>query len=232
MTTKIVQFILVIVAFSSCTTLYKTGQTPDDVYFSPARPYEEYKETTREEVVIYHPEDRIIRMGVNDPRWRNFDQEYRYNAYNYGTSYGNYYTPYFSPIYSPVFISPSLPKNTTPRKDNLGGYSTIRNYSSSNTKMGTVKPVKSYNNSNSGTVVGNIIRQIFTPDNTTNASDYNSNNNSNNNSSYNNNRTYSPAPSYTPSSSSSSSNSSSSSGSSSSGGGGGTISRPARGGGN
>ncbi len=230
MTTKIIQFILVIVAFSSCTTLYKTGQTPDDVYFSPARPYEEYKETTREEVVIYHPEDRIIRMGINDPRWRNFDQEYRYNAYNYASSYGNYYTPYFSPIYSPVFISPSLPKNTSPRKDNLGGYSTIRNYSSSNTKMGTIKPVKSYNNSNSGTIVGNIIRQIFSPspDNTNNASNYNSSNSSNNNSSYNNNRTYSPAPSYTPSSS----NSSSSSGSSSSGGGGGAISRPARGGGN
>ena len=29
-------------ALSSCTTAYKTGQTPDDVYFSPTRPQDEY----------------------------------------------------------------------------------------------------------------------------------------------------------------------------------------------
>ena len=226
MNTKILYFALIIVAFNSCTTLYKTGQTPDDVYYSPARPYvEEYVETTRQEVVIYHPEDRIIRMGIYDPRWRNFDQDYRYNYY--GAKYGNYYTPYFSPIYSQIFVSPSLPLNTSPRKENLGGYSPIINYSSSNSKMGNAKSVKSYNNSNNGSAVGNIIRQIFTPDNSNNGgSNYNSNNNSNNNSSYNNNRTYSPTSTSTSTNSSSSSSSGSSSSSS------GTISRPARGGGN
>ena len=226
MNTKILYFALIIVAFNSCTTLYKTGQTPDDVYYSPARPYvEEYVETTRQEVVIYHPEDRIIRMGIYDPRWRNFDQDYRYNYY--GAKYGNDYTPYFSPIYSQIFVSPSLPLNTSPRKENLGGYSPIINYSSSNSKMGNAKSVKSYNNSNNGSAVGNIIRQIFTPDNSNNGgSNYNSNNNSNNNSSYNNNRTYSPTSTSTSTNSSSSSSSGSSSSSS------GTISRPARGGGN
>ena len=227
MITKILHFVLVFVAFSSCTTLYKTGQTPDDVYYSPARPYvEEYVQTARQETVIYHPEERIIRMGINDPRWRNFDQDYRYN--HYGSIYGNYYTPYFSPYYSQVFAPQYLPINTSPRKENLGGYSPIINYSSSNSKMGNAKPVKSYNNSNNGSAVGNIIRQIFTPDNTNNGSNYNSTNNSNNNSSYNNNRTYTPP---STSSSTNSSSSSSSSGSSSSGGGG-AISRPARGGGN
>jgi hypothetical protein len=28
--------------FVSCTTAYNTGQTPDDVYFSPERPQAEY----------------------------------------------------------------------------------------------------------------------------------------------------------------------------------------------
>jgi hypothetical protein len=28
--------------FISCTTAYKSGQTPDDVYFSPERPVDEY----------------------------------------------------------------------------------------------------------------------------------------------------------------------------------------------
>ena len=70
MATKIPKFILFIIAFSSCTTLYKTGQTPDDVYFSPTRPYvETYVENRREEEVIFQPEYRVIRMGINDPRW-------------------------------------------------------------------------------------------------------------------------------------------------------------------
>ena len=33
---------LTVAVFSSCTTAYKTGQTPDDVYFSPVRQQDEY----------------------------------------------------------------------------------------------------------------------------------------------------------------------------------------------
>ena len=222
MATKIPKFLLFIIAFSSCTTLYKTGQTPDDVYFSPNRPYvETYVEYRREEEVIYQPEYRVIRMGINDPRWRNFDQDYRYNTYNYFSKYDNYYSPYYnsyySPIYSPIYYSPVLPKNTSPRKENLGGYSPITNYPSTNNKMGqSTKPLK-YNNNNSGSAVGNILRQIISPESTNN-SIYN-NNNSNNNT-----RTYTPQS--TPSSNSSSSSSGNSSSS------GGAVSRPARGGGN
>ena len=222
MATKISKFLLFIIAFSSCTTLYKTGQTPDDVYFSPTRPYvETYVENRREEEVIYQPEYRVIRMGINDPRWRNFDQDYRYNTFNYRSKYDNYYSPYYnsyySPLYSPIYYSPVLPKNTSPRMENLGGYSPVTNYSSTNNKMGqSTKPLK-YNNNNSGSAVGNILRQIISPESTNN-SIYN-NNNSNNNT-----RTYTPQS--TPSSNSSSSSSGTSSSS------GGAVSRPARGGGN
>jgi hypothetical protein len=235
MATKISKFLLFIIAFSSCTTLYKTGQTPDDVYFSPTRPYvETYVENRREEEAIYQPEYRVIRMGINDPRWRNFDQDYRYNTFNYRSKYDNYYSPYYnsyySPLYSPIYYSPVLPKNTSPRMENLGGYSPVTNYSSTNNKMGQSTKLQKYNNNNSGTAVGNILRQIISPDNS-NRSNYinnsNSNNNSNNNN-YNNTRTYTP-PTNTSSNSSSSSGSSSSGSSSSSGG---AISRPARSGGN
>jgi len=243
MATKIPKLLLLIIVFNSCTTLYKTGQTPDDVYFSPTRPYvETYVETTREELV-YQPEYRVIRMGINDPRWRNFDQgyrynsfdeEYRYNTYNYGSKYNNYYSPYYnsyySPLYSPIYYSPVLPKNTSPRMENLGGYSPVTNYSSTNNKMGQSTKPQKYNNNNSGTAVGNILRQIIAPDNS-NSRNYINNNNSNNNSNYinnNNTRTYTP-PTNTSSNSSSSSGNSSSGSSSSSGG---AISRPARSGGN
>ena len=33
--------------FGSCTTAYKSGQTPDDVYYSPTRPQDEYVRTER-----------------------------------------------------------------------------------------------------------------------------------------------------------------------------------------
>ena len=43
MNSKILLLALFVAALSSCTTAYKTGQTPDDVYYSPARPQgEEY----------------------------------------------------------------------------------------------------------------------------------------------------------------------------------------------
>lgn len=227
MVTKILQLILVLVALNSCSTLYKTGQTPDDVYYSPTRPYvEEYVKANREDVVVYRPEDRIIRMGITDPRWRNFDQDYSYNGYYYSRNYGNYYNPYFLPVYGTAYSKQAMPINTSPRKENLGGYSPVTGYTSSNNKMGVSKPVKSYNNSNNGSAVGNIIRQIFSPENTNNSSIHNSNNNSIYNSSNNNTRTYSPQPSN--STSNSGSNYSGGSSSSSSG----SISRPARGGGN
>ena len=35
------------IIFSSCTTAYKSGQTPDDVYYSPARPQDEYVKAQR-----------------------------------------------------------------------------------------------------------------------------------------------------------------------------------------
>jgi hypothetical protein len=232
MATKIPKLLLFIIVLNSCTTFYKTGQTPDDVYFSPTRPYvETYVETTREQEVFYQPEYRVIRMGINDPRWRNFDQDYRYNTFNYRSKYDNYYSPYYnsyySPLYSPIYYSPVLPKNTSPRMENLGGYSPVTNYNSTNNKTGQSTKPQKYNNNNSGTAVGNILRQIIAPDNS-NSSNYINNSNSNNNSNNNNNRTYTP-PTNTSSNSSSSSGNSSSGSSSSSGG---AISRPARSGGN
>ena len=239
MNTKLLLAIISVAVCSSCTTLYKSGQTPDDVYFSPARSYgegdnRENREEQAERQDQYAYEDRAIRMGINDARWRYLDNDYGYNqfyspynqyysSYNYGFNHGYYYNPYFwpYPVYSPIFVSPSNPKITTPRTNNLAAYGSINGYNNAplNSKPQRTTRVRSYNNSNE-TGVGRTIRRVL---NSTNSSNANNNNNrtytpaNNNNNNNNNNRTY------TPSSSNSSSSGSSSSGSSS-----GAVSRPPR----
>jgi len=112
-------------AFSSCTTAYKTGQTPDDVYFSPAPPQDEYVRTQKEDSRQYQSDDeyyddRYLRMKVhNRSRWSNLDDWYyfgdRYsysyynnlnNPWNPNTYWNYYYNPYSSyyPYGSTVYI--------------------------------------------------------------------------------------------------------------------------------
>jgi hypothetical protein len=110
MNTRILLLALSVAAFSSCSSVYKSGQTPDDVYFSPARPqadeyvdvkkdedryqsYEEYQDNMRN--------DRFLRMSVGNPyylnAYNNYDGfDWRYNSYNsYGnTGYYSYHNPW------------------------------------------------------------------------------------------------------------------------------------------
>lgn len=231
MYTKILLIAVSIAGLSSCSTAYKSGQTPDDVYYSPVRTVEENnkeEEKQQDEAKTETAEDREIRWGIRDRRWRDIDDDYDYSyrksPYGYCSctcnNYGYYYNPYYSPwpVYSPKPIYRS-PINTTPRMINLNSYNgyaaagTSKNPKTGNTNV-WVQPARQYNNSNNGGGFGKAIRQIFTP----------SSNNNNNNSgsrSENNTRTY------TPSTNSNSSSGSSSSGSSNSGS---SVSRPGRGG--
>lgn len=233
MNRKLLLIALTVAAFSSCTTLYKSGQTPDDVYFSPATPAgEERTETTRrsdryndyyDDAYSYN-QNRVIRMGFTDPRWRYFDYDYSYSPYYYGYNYGYYYNPYYwpYPVYSPIIINPVNPKNTTPRMANLSTYSTptVRT-TGGYIKPGSAVPPRTYNNSNSKpSAFGSAMRQILSPSSGSNSASYNNTNSSNNNS---NNSSNNSTRSYTPSTSSSSSSSSGSSSSSS-----GSVSRPPR----
>src|SRR5690606_21952096 len=105
-------FMLVIasVVFSSCATAYKTGQTPDDVYYSPAQPAEEYVRVDKQNDRYYrgsrsqdyqqdYYEDRFLRMRLhNRYRWSALDDYYFHNsyAYNYYGHYNNWYSPWNS----------------------------------------------------------------------------------------------------------------------------------------
>ncbi len=224
MNLKLLILAIAAISFGSCSTAYKSGQTPDDVYFSPVRAIDERE--TKEEVRTTNNrtdayEEREIRMATRDRRWRDinddYDYNYRYDPYRYGYNYGYYYNPYYynRPVFLPNYTIVN-PKNTTPRSTNLGSYKNptlvVANNKTGETKWIPAK--RSYNNSNNG---GSFIRRIITP-----ASNNNTGSSSRNNSSYesNNTRTYNP--------SNSSSNSRSSSSSSSSGSSGTPVSRPVR----
>jgi len=240
------------VALGSCSTVYKTGQTPDDVYYSPARQTEEYVEVKKDQYrsrgyEYDNPDDRYLRMKVRNPyRWNSFD-DYYYNDWAYTNSFGyssfnpfytwnsywswnSYYNPYCRNI---VVVNPK----TSPtvygkvRNFNMGTY-VNNNPKPTNTKTG-VRPVSRYNNSNynnsnsNNNSLGTSIRKVFSGGNS------NSNSGGSYGTSSSNDR---PTRTYNPSSTSSSSGSSSSGSSGgsksggSSGGSGGGVSRPGRGG--
>ena len=127
MNTRILLLALSVAALSSCSSVYKSGQTPDDVYYSPAparvqsddsyvdvrqpkagtnyQSYEQYADNQRD--------DRFLRMSVGNPYYMNaynmyggFDWRYNsfYDGFNYGFSspWNNYFAwnNYYNP-YAP-----------------------------------------------------------------------------------------------------------------------------------
>lgn len=92
MTSKIVLLAAVLAGFSSCAT-YRSGQTPDDVYYSPAREVDTYVETNRDEDgrTTYNTqrlEDQRLRQQIRDQRFRNFDDDFYWSNPRYSSRYG------------------------------------------------------------------------------------------------------------------------------------------------
>ncbi len=154
---KILLLILSITIFASCSTTYKSGQTPDDLYYSKPKVITETKveRNVTYDHNVYNSENRQIRMAIRNQRWRSldddYDYDYKYSPYKYGYNYGYYYNPYYYPypVYNNVCaVKYTNPKNASIRTANLGGYSnTITTYS--NTKLGSnIKTiaVRGYNN--------------------------------------------------------------------------------------
>jgi hypothetical protein len=97
MKTKILLSSFAFLALMSCSTTYKVGQTPDDVYFSPAREVDSYtqRDENRDQYRSYNEDewdDRRLRMRVQSRsnRWSSFDDyswNYDYRWQNYGWRY-------------------------------------------------------------------------------------------------------------------------------------------------
>ena len=138
MKSSVLLLALAVAAFSSCTTAYKTGQTPDDVYYSPTRPQDEYVRIEKEDDRRYRyeedfQEDRYLRMKIrNRNQWNDLNDWYAYERYGFGHNYyyGSYYNPYntWNYYYNPycshtVYINTISTANAPrPRMANLNTY--------------------------------------------------------------------------------------------------------------
>ncbi|HZI53335.1 MAG TPA: hypothetical protein VFD56_06525 [Chitinophagaceae bacterium] len=237
---SITLLVLSVAVFSSCTTAYKTGQTPDDVYYSPVRQQAAYVQAEQKEERPVQTseesyEDRFLRMRIEDRyRWSALDDYYFNNAYAYN-SYGNYYSLnspwnsywawncHYNPYYGGIPYYPGGVIMKTPRTSIRPSRALVFNPSSYNigSTGATSAGSKGLNNSNynrynnrnqTSNSLGESIRKVFSNGN--NSGSYNSGSNSS-----------TPSRSYSPSSSNSSS---SGGGGSRSSGGGGGVSRPSR----
>jgi hypothetical protein len=108
MKTKHLLLIGIIVVLSSCSAVYRTSQTPDDVYYSPAPPQNDYVHTDNQQDRdsygynnnSFNREHLAISRGIREPIYRNtlsFSLGYGYDPYNsfdYGYNSYNYYNPY------------------------------------------------------------------------------------------------------------------------------------------
>lgn len=186
---------------TSCTTSYKTGQTPDDVYYSPERAGEEYVRTENDREPRYNDEyyeDRYLRMKVrNRTRWSDLDDWYysdyrnRYNVYlgccmceSNWSPYSNWNT-YYNPYYQNYVIIKNVksPVYTRPRNFNLNAYNpsnqqNTQNYT--NPKYNSATSNSSNNNNsytprtNNNNNNGNRLREIFRSENSGSSSSSNS----------------------------------------------------------
>lgn len=231
---------------TSCSTAYKTGQTPDDVYYSPAADRDEYVVVDKRDNRYYgstdYYENRYLRMSVaNRNRWSVLDDYYNnpyaYSPYSYYPSWNspwnsywawnNFYNPYCGWNYGGVgvviiknynnYTPPSRSLVFNPASYNI---STAANSKNGNTRNASSYNGPRYNNSNSNSGLGGTIRRTFSNSSSSNNSNNSYSDRSHNNSTSTPTRSYNPAPS--------SSGSSSSSGGSSSSSSGGGVSRPIR----
>src|SRR6476469_4423021 len=93
---KILPAIITAIIFSSCSSAYKSAQTPDDLYYSPAKEVtvnndtEIRKEKKKEEVIreedYTSTTDRYIRMKIANRRWSSLDDYSYWNDSRYSAS--------------------------------------------------------------------------------------------------------------------------------------------------
>lgn len=225
MNTKYLLSLLFIAGITSCSTSYRTTQTPDDVYYSPVPKEEVYVSTqTNDDRSVYTPNgyerpstypEVSVRRSRKYRRYDNYPYDRNYpnvNNYPYGYNY-----PYGSYPYGtyPVYVDPKTgkaPKYYKPRKFNLDSYRNPASVSPNTTvdpKTGKARIVIPRSSIPSGSNEGqpsasenNRSRRIYVPSVTTESRTRSSDNSSS--------RTYEPSRSTSNSNNNNSSNNSSS----------------------
>ncbi len=101
---NILPVFLAMAVLTSC-SVYRSGQTPDDVYYSPGRTQEDSYMTvdnTRKgrsygRYDNTSPDDNYLRMRVRDRyRWSAFDNYSALNDWQYNGGYYGMYNPYYA----------------------------------------------------------------------------------------------------------------------------------------
>jgi uncharacterized membrane protein YgcG len=176
MRSSILLLVLSAAILSGCSSAYKTGQTPDDVYFSPERQHDEYvrvkddKDDNKYKGDDEYYDDRYLRMKVhNRSMWSDLDDSYFYNPrYSY-SSYYNWNNPWSPYTYWNYYYNPycghsisgfssysrvSTISYNQPRIFNLNTYNnnqlTNNNYTTPKANLANYnQPVRVFNTSNS-----------------------------------------------------------------------------------
>ena len=206
MRSSILLLVLSAAVISSCSSAYKTGQTPDDVYFSPERQHDEYvrvknnNDDRKYQGNDDYYDDRYLRMKVRNRAmwsdlddWYFYDRRYSYSSYNNwnnpwspNTYWNYYYNPYCGHTIYTGYAAASV-NNNHPRIFNLSTYNnnqlTNNNYTNSkNNNNYHNQPIRVFNsnssNNNSGNNVGNTLRSLFGGSNSNSSSSGNSGSNS------------------------------------------------------
>lgn len=179
-------FLTLVIFFASCTSVYKSGQTPDDVYYSPERPQDDYVRAYRNnEPKRYSeeaPEDQYLRLKVrNRSRWSSIDYNdyytYRYDPYCHCecahtyTSWNYFYNPYYNaPAYVLYSYYPKATVYNKPRVFNLNRnpqqetiYNPKLNSQTYRVNQPSYSSPSSTNDNyrNSGTNAGQYLRDVF-----------------------------------------------------------------------
>ena len=92
---NLIYLLSAVALFASCSPAYKTSQTPDDVYYSPAKKIYVSDAVDRYESYPSSSDDEYLRMKVQDhDKWSTIDDY----SYWYDSRYymNNYYSPYTS----------------------------------------------------------------------------------------------------------------------------------------
>jgi hypothetical protein len=139
---SILLFALSAAILGGCTSAYKSGQTPDDVYYSPERQRDEYVRVKEDDQPKYqnvdeYYDDRYLRMKVhNRVMWSSLDDLNYYNR-KYSSSYYNslnwnnpwspytYWNYHYNPYCSGQVVYTSYAKTPSynhPRVFNLNTY--------------------------------------------------------------------------------------------------------------
>src|SRR5262245_3964968 len=132
MNARFLLLLLSAAAVSSCSTVYKSGQTPDDVYYSPGKERAAYVNTEEKNDSKYSYDDQYANTNLNDryirmkrynrDRWSAFDDDYlywndyRWNSQPYYNNYGAYskfgwsswltYSPWMNPFCPAYYGAP------------------------------------------------------------------------------------------------------------------------------